>query len=1171
MPAEQRRETHLRPRSLCTSNHPSLHRCDLCPPSSSPQQFESFWENAYRDVVSLTENHHLTPIILTDANAHCITGFDKFRTLKIPDRDAPYRHQSRHNRRTLLTRAARRGSCLERLTHLNNYCILNNRTRGDNSDYTFQGHQPDPTDPENSYRRTNIDYIIVPSQNFNDVLEFNILTDSYLQFNTDHNILHMIAHDSTPSPDTHNPDGLDADAILFPKFALTDHDIRDAYKAHLSDLLKPWVKHNYVRLVASHKSAGTPHQVTADEIHRQILAIIREAASAVLGTCKRPDTRQTQSNSKPLWWTPALHTLTKTKTRLRARISRLNRRNPHTPTLKHHLATKLNRVHSALRAASRTAKRTHDQRYYNTIQSEIHKSLKDPERSNATAWSLVHKRRRTHSSIHTIPAIIRTSNVTTDNPRDTAIQFTKSWANISRLDTNDPMYDTEHTRRERDKFTQWHASLTANPDIPRAPRDDPFSVSETFDALNSLKALKRHGSDGVPPDLLKHGGYWLAKALTLAHNFYLRHSVHPSSWNTNPANPLYKSGARTDPLNYRIIAFMTSLCKVYDCTLAKRLVSWAEDNHLIAPTQYGYRAQTETCDLWYMYTNTIRERSANDLKTYVVSLDVKKAFPSVPRFLIWNMCHERKLGSRLLLALINMAESARLWLTIPSATQDDSYPLSQGVREGSVTSPILYILFADSAIRAIRSARLGLHIRGIYTGASLFADDLSMLLASPEDVNKALAILTERGFLTRTTYNAAKTDVVIFGETAEERLAREINPNLAPTFVMANTVLHPTNTLTLLGLRLMNTISFTPHLKHILYCAPAQANDMYHAGATNNGLNLHTGLYMWQMIYLPKFTHALHIWYDSSMSDILDDTILQPLIKLLPIKHKLRTLKSCQHLLIAVELNILVSEQQYSHALLSYAARLPNKPAHNPARRLYETLRYENHQSHQRITGLLKDLSLDHSHMDSPSWPDVLKQQLFEQAKSQLSRAVYDSHNVRSYMALLQPDTPPSPFRRRHANAKHVLVLRLQLAPLATMLTDDQTAICTRCSLATPDTLVHWLLQCPALNVFRANLDSALGRWSTEPADSLNLAHNTNLSRRWASIPLVQQIQALQGEIPPLLLDIFKTPPLPHNTSPPTPQPLLMHNMLRRLVNTMDAYCKHTFEAIRHHAKPQPT
>ena len=81
---------------------------------------------------------------------------------------------------------------------------------------------------------------------------------------------------------------------------------------------------------------------------------------------------------------------------------------------------------------------------------------------------------------------------------------------------------------------------------------------------------------------------------------------------------------------------------------------------------------------------------------------------------------------------------------------------------------------------------------------------------------------------------------------------------------------------------------------------------------------------------------------------------------------KLRALKSHQHHPIAVELSILISEQQQSQALLSYTARLPIKPAHNPARRLYEALRYENHQSYQHITQLLNDLSLEHSQMDSP-------------------------------------------------------------------------------------------------------------------------------------------------------------------------------------------------------------
>ena len=240
---------------------------------------------------------NLTPIILTDANAHYLTGLDKFYTQNIPDRSAPHRHKHTRNKAAQHTLAVKKGSHLEQLTHLNGYCILNDRSHGENTEFTFQGYQPDHSDPMNSFRKTTVDYIIVPSQCFDQIIAFDIIPQSYLEFNTVHNMLHMIAQDSIPTPNRKNPDGLDDEAILFPKYALTDRDMQDAYKAHLSNLLKPWVKQNFVRLVASHASAGMPHQITADETHRQILAIIREAAQATLGTRSRSATEPTSNNS----------------------------------------------------------------------------------------------------------------------------------------------------------------------------------------------------------------------------------------------------------------------------------------------------------------------------------------------------------------------------------------------------------------------------------------------------------------------------------------------------------------------------------------------------------------------------------------------------------------------------------------------------------------------------------------------------------------------------------------------------------------------------------------------------------------------------------------------------------------------------------------------------------
>ena len=88
-----------------------------------------------------------------------------------------------------------------------------------------------------------------------------------------------------------------------------------------------------------------------------------------------------------------------------------------------------------------------------------------------------------------------------------------------------------------------------------------------------------------------------------------------------------------------------------------------------------------------------------------------------------------------------MAESARLWLMVPTPTPDVSYPLEQGVREGSLTSPILYVIFANSVITVIREHGLGIAYRGVFVGVSLFADDLSILVHSVDKLNHTVVLL----------------------------------------------------------------------------------------------------------------------------------------------------------------------------------------------------------------------------------------------------------------------------------------------------------------------------------------------------------------------------------------------------------------------------------------------
>ena len=423
-------------------------------------------------------------------------------------------------------------------------------------------------------------------------------------------------------------------------------------------------------------------------------------------------------------------------------------------------------------------------------------------------------------------------------------------------------------------------------------------------------------------------------------SFFLNHSTHPPSWDVVPAAPLFKSGDRSNPMNYRIIAFLPALCKCFDACLATRLSKWAKDKGLLSDTQYGYRPQTETADLWYTYKHTLTARTKAGMKTYVASLDVKKAFPSVPRYRIWNHCFDKGLGGRFMLSLINMSESARIWLMVPQALPTHSFPLERGVREGSPMSPILFIIYADAVLVLLRSKRIGVFFKGVYTGASMFADDLSLIMRSLEELNSALDLLSSHALISRTTYNASKTTILVFGESPTYYATVALWPHLAPTINMGGSPITPVSNLKLLGLRSDDHISFADQLRHITSLCPMQANDLARAGVVRNGLNVKSAITMWKALYVPFFSYCIQIWFDDKMTNVLDPFLSRPILH--SFAHPDRFFDSHSHIL-NLEFHLPSISHLYRQSLMSHEHRLRHKPEHNPAARLNFILRQYNH------------------------------------------------------------------------------------------------------------------------------------------------------------------------------------------------------------------------------------
>ena len=110
----------------------------------------------------------------------------------------------------------------------------------------------------------------------------------------------------------------------------------------------------------------------------------------------------------------------------------------------------------------------------------------------------------------------------------------------------------------------------------------------------------------------------------------------------------------------------------------------------------------------------------------------------------------------------------------------DSFKVSNGVRQGAVSSPVLFSLYIDDLFSLLRSSGLGCRLNNQFYGCLGYADDLLLLSASRTGlqvmINKCAEFMKVKSLKFSTNVNPAKskTKCVIFSKRAKDRI------NVAP-------------------------------------------------------------------------------------------------------------------------------------------------------------------------------------------------------------------------------------------------------------------------------------------------------------------------------------------------------------------------------------------------------
>jgi len=322
-----------------------------------------------------------------------------------------------------------------------------------------------------------------------------------------------------------------------------------------------------------------------------------------------------------------------------------------------------------------------------------------------------------------------------------------------------PISMTEWNEYYRNLLTEVRPEYEMNyGEIKIDPPDEirPITVDEVKETVRELKNGKAAGPGDIPNELIKNGPTILFELLTeLCNKCMIEQEDIPNEWNLANISSIHKKGDKRQCKNYRGISIISSVGRLYGRLIKKRIESQFNE----VEDQSGFRAGRSCVDNIFVLQQVIEKRTARNLPTHLVFIDLEKAYDTVPLKKLFKTLTTAGLSKTYISAIVNMYKDAKSSIKIGSATSDP-FPVTKGLRQGCSLSPTLFKIYIQEALKNWRKKCAGMGIQlGNHCLTNLFfADDQVVVANENEDIDYMIRKLTEEYEKWGLTINLTKTE-----------------------------------------------------------------------------------------------------------------------------------------------------------------------------------------------------------------------------------------------------------------------------------------------------------------------------------------------------------------------------------------------------------------------------
>jgi hypothetical protein len=329
----------------------------------------------------------------------------------------------------------------------------------------------------------------------------------------------------------------------------------------------------------------------------------------------------------------------------------------------------------------------------------------------------------------------------------------------------------------------------------------PTSNAEVAELINSLKTNSAPGIDNITPKVIKRLKFKLVPILVCLMNAIFATGRFPCIFKRAIVTPIFKSGNREDPSNYRPIAILPVYSKIVEKLIQRRITDFLNKHNILIPCQFGFRRKSGTENAAIDVVNYIQSQLNCSKKVTAIFLDLQKAFDSVEHdklLMILNHLGIRGIANDLIKNYLSYRSQQVRTLGYLS----NSAAIKQGVIQGSTIGPLLFLMAIN-----------GLGLISTKGRITLYADDAVLLLSHDRDADPTPDVISDMdkiiNFLSARALvlNKSKTVFMLFHSPY-------LNPSCPLSFRISNDLtISKTQTFKYLGLTLDPSLTFSAHIQ----------------------------------------------------------------------------------------------------------------------------------------------------------------------------------------------------------------------------------------------------------------------------------------------------------------------------------------------------------------------